>query len=51
MTVTEEIIASVLPRCYYLINELLKAKGEIPKHLMIEAKRMLPKQYSESFEK
>ncbi len=46
--VDKAILAKTLPECYRLINELLK---DPRKEIVIAAKRMLPKGYSEAFEK
>jgi hypothetical protein len=48
MIVDEAIVKRVLPECYRIINELLKDNSQ--KQLILEAKRILPRQYSNSFQ-
>jgi hypothetical protein len=49
--VNAAIIKAVLPECYRLINELISATDASHKQLIISAKRILPKSYSNSFSK
>lgn len=46
------IIETILPQAYFCIDELITAIGEknIPKPLLIKCKRLLPKNYTNSFE-
>ena len=48
MTADEAIVKSVLPECYRIINELLK--DNLNKQLILDAKRILPRQYLNSFQ-
>jgi len=49
--VHEAIIESVLPRLYAVIDALVDAGGQqIPKPVLAEARKLLPRQYKNSFE-
>ena len=49
--VDSAIVKVVLPSAYEIIDQLLDLDGKpIPKKLMVEAKRLLPSKYKNSFE-
>ena len=43
------IVTTVLPECYDIINQLMEAKPAVSKALIVQARRILPLQYSQSF--
>jgi hypothetical protein len=43
------IVRTILPLCYSIIDRLIDAKGNPPKALLVEAGRMLPPGYRNSF--
>lgn len=49
--VNEAIVGSVLPRLYAVIDAMIDAGGKtIPKPVLVEARKLLPGQYKNSFE-
>lgn len=49
--VNQAIIDGILPELYAVIDDLIDANPNVSKHLLVKARRFLPRQYRNSFEK
>ena len=51
LTVNDAIVKAIVPMLYQIIDDLVDANPAVPKPLLVQARRILPGIYRNSFEK